>query len=320
MTLSIRQVAKKPERFSGGHRLCAGCGAGVVVRAVMGAIDENDPAVVSCATGCLEVSTFLYPYTSWKDSFIHSAFENASATTSGAEAAWKALKRRGKIEGNHKFITFGGDGGTYDIGFQSLSGAMERGHDYTYICYDNGAYMNTGVQRSSATPTYANATTTPVGKESDGNKTYRKDLTEILAAHHIPYAAQTAPFGKFSDLYRKSEKAIYTKGPTFLNVLAPCPRGWGYKPEDLMTIIELAIDTCFWPLYEVENDNWTLTYTPKKKKPIEEFLKTQTRFSHLFVPGKEHLIKEIQQETDRRWELLLRKCEQSNENAVAVNE
>ncbi len=317
MALNIKKVASKPERFTGGHRLCAGCGAGIVVRAIMGALEEDDPAVVTCATGCLEVSSFLYPYTSWKDSFIHSAFENASATTGGAEAAHKALKRRGKIKEDHKFITFGGDGGTYDIGFQSLSGAMERGHNFTYVCYDNGAYMNTGVQRSSATPTYAHATTTPVGEISSGNQTYRKDLTEILAAHHIPYAAQTAPLGNFKELYNKAEKAIYTDGPTFLNVFAPCPRGWGYKPENLMEIIQLAVDTCFWPLYEVENDQWRLTYTPKKKRPIEDFMRGQTRFSHLFEEGNEHLIKEIQDEIDRRWELLLRKCEASKTQPVS---
>ena len=146
MAYNLKEVAKKPERLTGGHRMCAGCGAPIVVRQVLRALKPEDHAVISSATGCLEVSTFLYPYTSWTDSFIHSAFENAAATVSGAEAAYKALKRKGKIEGETKFIAFGGDGGTYDIGIQSLSGAMDRGHDMVYVCYDNGAYMNTGIQ------------------------------------------------------------------------------------------------------------------------------------------------------------------------------
>ncbi len=161
MALNLREAAKRPERFTGGHRLCAGCGASVTVRAVLKALKPEDKAVIGAATGCLEVSSFLYPYTAWKDSFIHNAFENAGATISGVEAAYRVLKKKGKIDDTYKFIAFGGDGGTYDIGIQSLSGAMERGHDMVYVCYDNGAYMNTGIQRSSATPKYANTTTSP---------------------------------------------------------------------------------------------------------------------------------------------------------------
>ena len=192
-------VANKPSRFSEGHRMCAGCGAPVVARHILRALKEEDHAVISCATGCMEVSTFTYPYTSWTDSFIHTAFENATSTLSGVEAAYKSLKKQGKIsKDNHtKFITFGGDGGTYDIGLQSLSGAMERGHDLTYVCYDNGAYMNTGIQRSSATPKFADTTTTPVGKVSAGKMQSRKDLTGILVEHHIPYVAQSIAFMDF---------------------------------------------------------------------------------------------------------------------------
>lgn len=160
MPYNLKQELSKPERFVGGHRLCAGCGAGITVRAVMRALEPADKAVVTNATGCLEVSSFLYPYTAWTDSYIHNAFENAAATCGGVEAAYNALKRRGKIDDTFKFITFGGDGGTYDIGFQSLSGAMERGHDMVYVCYDNEAYMNTGIQRSSSTSRFADTTTT----------------------------------------------------------------------------------------------------------------------------------------------------------------
>ncbi|WDV46674.1 thiamine pyrophosphate-dependent enzyme [Clostridiaceae bacterium M8S5] len=308
MAYNHKEVFSKPDRLAGGHRMCAGCGAPVAVRSVLRALKEEDKAVIGSATGCLEVSTFMYPYTSWKDSFIHNAFENAGATVSGAEAAYVALKRKGKLNETYKFIAFGGDGGTYDIGFQSLSGAMERGHDMVYVCYDNGAYMNTGIQRSSATPKYADTTTTPTGTESDGKTQYRKDLTSIMVSHNIPYVAQTTFVGNFKDIHEKSEKAIYTEGPTFLNVLAPCPRGWRYDAADMMQMCKLAVDTCFWPLFEVINGEYKLSYKPKKKLPIEEFLKPQGRFKHLFKKGNEHLIADMQAEVDRRWEELLRKC------------
>ncbi|MGE5472898.1 MAG: thiamine pyrophosphate-dependent enzyme [Ignavibacteriales bacterium] len=303
MPYNLKEVAKKPERLTGGHTMCAGCGAPVVVRGILRALKPEDHAVVGAATGCLEVSTFLYPNTAWKDSFIHNAFENAGATVSGAEAAYNALKRKGKIPADieTKFIAFGGDGGTYDIGLQSLSGAMERGHDMVYICYDNEAYMNTGIQRSSATPKYADTTTSPAGKKIPGKMQYRKDLTAVMANHHLPYVAQTAPVGNLKDLYEKAEKAIYTKGPAFLNVLAPCPRGWGYDTPDLMKITKLAVDTCFWPMYEVESGKYRITYKPSNKLPVEEFLRPQSRFKHLFKPGNEWMIQEIQEEVDRRW-------------------
>ncbi|MPN04905.1 Pyruvate synthase subunit PorB [bioreactor metagenome] len=297
----------RPDRLSGGHRMCAGCGAPVAVRGVLRALEPSDRAVIGCATGCLEVSTFMYPYTAWKDSFIHNAFENAGATMSGIETAWHVLKKKGKISEDYKFIAFGGDGGTYDIGFQSLSGAMERGHDMVYVCYDNGAYMNTGIQRSSATPLYADTTTTPAGRKSDGKSQTRKDLTEVMAAHHIPYAAQTTFIGNFKDLHEKAHKAIYKKGAAFLNILAPCPRGWRYETADLAKMCRLAAETCFWPLYEVEDGTWRVTYIPKNKLPVEDFLRPQGRFRHLFEKGNEHLIEEIQNEVDDRWERLLQK-------------
>lgn len=308
MAYNFKEEMNKPERLTGGHRLCAGCGAGVAVRGVLRALKVEDKAVIANATGCLEVSTFMYPYTAWKDSFIHSAFENAGATLSGVEGAYNALKRRGKIDDTYKFIAFGGDGGTYDIGFQSLSGAMERGHDMVYVCYDNGAYMNTGIQRSSATPRYADTTTSPIGKESNGKVQSRKDLTAIIADHNIPYVAQTTFLGNMKDLHEKSEKAIYTEGAAFLNVLAPCPRGWRYSTEKLMEMCKLAVETCYWPLFEVINGEWKLSYRPKNKLPITEFIKDQGRFAHLFKPGNEHLIEEMQNEVDRRWEALLKRC------------
>ena len=300
-------VANKPSVFEAGHRMCAGCGAPPVARMVMRALKEGDHAVVANATGCMEVSTCIYPYSSWSSSYIHTAFECAAATCSGAEAAYNALKRKGKIsEDEHtKFIAFGGDGGTYDIGIQSLSGAMERGHDMTYVCYDNGAYMNTGIQRSSATPRFADTTTSPAGDVIPGKMQSRKDLTQIMVAHHLPYVAQSIGVANFKDLYEKAEKAIYTKGATFLNVLAPCPRGWGYPTDMVMQINKLAIDTCYWPLYEVVDGVYKITYKPAKKLPIEEFLRPQRRFKHMFKPGNEWMIEEFQKEVDKRWQELL---------------
>ncbi len=307
-------VANKPSRFSAGHRMCAGCGAPPVARMILRAVHEGDHVVVSNATGCMEVSTCIYPYSSWTDSYIHTAFECAAATGSGAEAAYKALKKQGKLpeDENVKFICFGGDGGTYDIGLQSLSGAMERGHDLTYVCYDNGAYMNTGIQRSSATPRFADTTTSPAGTVIPGKMQIRKDLSEIMVSHHIPYVAQTAAYMNFKDLYEKSEKAIYTQGAKFLNVLAPCPRGWGYPTEDLMQINKLAVETCYWPMYEVVDGVYHITYKPAKKLPVEEFLKPQKRFRHMFKPGNEWMIEEFQKEVDKRWNELLAKEEMTN--------
>ena len=317
MAYNLKEVvATKPSRFSEGHKMCAGCGAPPVARMILRAVKPEDHAVIAGATGCMEVSTFTYPYTSWTDSFIHTAFENAGSTLSGVEAAYKSLVKQGKLvekDGEKtKFITFGGDGGTYDIGIQSLSGAMERGHDMTYVCYDNGAYMNTGIQRSSATPKFADTTTSPAGTVIPGKMQSRKDLTQIMVAHHLPYVAQTAAFANFKDLYEKAEKAIYTEGPTFLNVLAPCPRGWGYPTEDLMQINKLAADTCYWPLYEVVNGVYKITYKPAKKLPIEEFLRPQKRFKHMFKPGNEWMIEEFQKEVDKRWQELLNLEEMTN--------
>ena len=308
MAYNFKEVMNKPERLAPGHRLCAGCGAGIAVRTVLRALKPEDHAVIGNATGCLEVSSFMYPYTSYEDSYIHNAFACAGATLSGVEAAYNALKKRGKIDDTYKFITFGGDGGTYDIGIQSLSGALERGHDMVYVCYDNGAYMNTGIQRSSATPMYADTTTTPIGKVSNGKMQNRKDLASIIASHDVPYVAQSTFTNNMKDLYVKAEKAIYTPGAAFLNVMAPCPRGWRYDTPDIANICKLAVETCYWPLFEVVEGKWILNYEPKKKLPIEDFLKTQGRFKHLFKPENEELLEQYQQEVDRRWEELLYKC------------
>jgi pyruvate ferredoxin oxidoreductase beta subunit len=273
----------------------------------MGAGD--DPLVASCATGCLEVSTTIYPYSSWHTPFIHNAFENSAATIAGVEAAYQGLKRAGKIPADRriKFVGFGGDGGTYDIGLQALSGAMERGHDMVYVCYDNGAYMNTGIQRSSATPKGAWATTSEVGEAQPGKRQRRKDLTSIMAAHHIPYVAQ-ASISHWKDLTNKAEKAFAVEGPAFLNIFAPCPRGWRSAYNKTVEIAKIAVDTGFWPLFEVEEGEWKLTKKVRERKPIEEFLKPQGRFKHLFKPENADLLAEIQRDVDEYWDYVAGRC------------
>ena len=308
MSYNLKENLMREERLAGGHRMCAGCGSPIAIRTVLRQLEPGDKAVVTGATSCMEVSTFMYPYTAWKESFIHNAFENAAATCSGVETAYRALKKQGKLDDTYKFIAFGGDGGTYDIGFQSLSGAMERGHDMVYVCYDNEAYMNTGIQRSSSTPRFADTTTTPQGKVVPGKMQNKKDLTKIMVAHGIPYVAQTTFIGNFKDICEKAHKAIYTPGPAFLNVMAPCPRGWRYPSEDMMAVCKAAVETCVWPLFEVVEGKYILSYEPKNKLPVEEYLKMQGRFAHMFKPGNEWMIEAFQQEVDRRWENLLALC------------
>jgi pyruvate ferredoxin oxidoreductase beta subunit len=274
---------------------------------VLNAIDE--PVVIVNATGCLEVSTALFPYTAWRVPWIHSAFENAGATVAGVEAMYRSLKRQGKIEQDIKFIAFGGDGGTYDIGLQSLSGALERGHDILYVCYDNQAYMNTGIQRSSATPMGAATTTTPSGLKSTGKMQWRKDLVAIAAAHDIPYVAQASPH-RWKDLVTKARKGV-SRGPAFLNVLAPCNRGWRIDSAEAIKAAELAVETCFWPLYEVEEGQWRLNYRPRRKQPVVDWLRREGRFKHLFTDEHQEVLDAFQKEVDRRWERLLELCGES---------
>ncbi|MDO8735019.1 MAG: thiamine pyrophosphate-dependent enzyme [Elusimicrobiota bacterium] len=302
---NLKELSKKEELFTGGHRLCTGCGAGIIARQVLLACDK--PVVVANATGCLEVATTIFPFTAWKVPWFHSAFENAAATISGIETAYNSLKKKGKISEDINFIAFGGDGGTYDIGLQALSGAMERGHRILYICYNNEAYMNTGIQRSSATPKGAHTTTAPSGKKSTGKVQARKDLTAIMAAHNIPYIAQTT-LSFQNDLITKVQKALAINGPAFINVMQPCCLGWIYPPEETVRLGRLAADTCVWPIYEVENGTYKLNYKPKEKKPVADWLKSQGRFKHLFSPGNENLLEQIQEDVDKNWEKILSLC------------
>lgn len=310
--VSLKKLSEKPELLAPGHRLCAGCGASIIVRQILLAAEH--PVIITSATGCLEVATTIYPYTSWRVPFFHSAFENSAATIAGVETMYQVLKRKGKIQRDIKFIAFGGDGGTYDIGIQALSGALERGHDILYVCYNNGAYMNTGIQRSSATPMGASTTTSPAGRVIPGKKRFPKDLTGIVAAHNIPYCGQTSP-AFYNDLIAKVQKALNTEGPTFLNILSPCPRGWRHETDQSIAMAEEAVTSCFWPIYEVEDGEWKLTgYSKriadgkKEKTSVIDWMKKQGRFKHLFTAEREPILKDIQKQVDKEWEVLKRRC------------
>jgi pyruvate ferredoxin oxidoreductase beta subunit len=278
------------EYFARGHRACAGCGEALALRLLMKVAGPN--TVVCHCTGCMEVVSTPYPETAWEVPWVHSAFENNSAVASGVERALKALGKE-----DTKVLVLGGDGGTYDIGLQCLSGAFERGHNITYICTDNEAYMNTGIQRSSSTPFGAATTTSPAGKMSIGKEQYKKDLIHILAAHGSPYLA-TASVGYHTDFLRKVKTALETKGPTFINVWVPCVPGWRIEPEACVKVAKLGVETGATPLFEIIGGKHKLNMPvdSSKLKPVEEYLKMQGRFRHLFKPEpKKEALAAIQQ-------------------------
>jgi pyruvate ferredoxin oxidoreductase beta subunit len=288
------------EPLSPGHRLCPGCGASIVVRQILLAAPKD--AIIAEATGCLEVSTALYPYSAWNRPWVHSAFENAAAVASGIESGFKALARRGEAK-EHPIIVFGGDGGTYDIGLQALSGAIERGHRFLYVCYDNEAYMNTGIQRSGGTPLGAWTTTTQVGSARAGKQETKKDLMSIVVAHHVPYAA-TASISHWKDLMTKVRKALSKEGPTFLHVMAPCTRGWRFDSAKTIRMSRLGVETRFFPLYEVEDGAYRITFPVASPKPVEEYLKLQGRYAHLFLPQNAAELEAVKMGVDMNYKRL----------------
>ena len=298
MAVNIKELTKVPERLGPGHRLCAGCGAPIVAKMVM--MGTTDPVVVTNATGCLEVATTIYPYTAWKTSWMHNAFENSAATIAGVESAYRSLKKQGKVKKDIKFLAFGGDGGTYDIGLQALSGALERGHNFVYVCYNNEAYMNTGIQRSGATPKGAATTTSPAGEVIPGKRVFPKDLTQIVAAHNIPYAAQGS-ISNWKDLVEKAQKAFSAEGPAFLNVFSPCPPGLKHATDKSVEMAKLMVECKAWPLYEIENGKYRITYTPRKVRPVSEWVAMQGRFRHLQKQENKHIIEEMQKRVDEQW-------------------
>jgi len=307
---NLKDFSTSNDRYEGANVMCPGCSHNIIVREILNA--TNDPLVIATATGCLEVCSAFYPYTSWDASWIHIGFENASTAVAGAEAMYKALKRKGKIPAGQKqpkFVAFGGDGATYDIGFQWISGCFERGHEMMYVCLDNEVYANTGGQRSSSTPIGASTTTSPFGRVSYGEKMMKKDVMAIMAAHGAPYVAQVAP-NKWKDMVKKIQKGFETKGPVFINAMSACTTEWKFPADKTIEASELAVDSLVFPLYEIENGTkLTITYRPKNVIPVRDYLAYQGRFKHLFTKQNEHVIEQWQKDVDARWDYLQRREE-----------
>ncbi len=293
----------REEYILSGHRACQGCAEVLAVRLVQKAIGRD--VVVACATGCMEIISSPLPFTSWAIPWIHVAFENTAAVASGVEAGLKALMRKGMLpKKDIKIVAMAGDGGTSDIGLQALSGALERGHNFTYICYDNEAYMNTGIQRSSSTPYGASTTTSPAGRVVPGQVTWKKDMVEIAIAHNIPYVATACPSYPL-DLMRKVQKAVNKPGPAYIHILSVCPTGWRMPSEKAIEAGRLAVRTGVFPLYEVEDGVYRITQKVGKLRPVKEYLEGQGRFRHL----TQDMIQRIQERVQRDYELLLKKVE-----------
>ncbi len=284
-----------------GHMGCLGCGGTLAMRYLLKALGKD--TILSIPACCWAIMMGSFPYTNLAVPMHNSAFEVTGAAISGIEAA---LKVKGREHTN--VVGFAGDGGTIDIGIQSLSGCVERGHNVFYICYDNEAYMNTGIQRSGSTPVGAWTTTTPVGKTMDWKKAPKKNAVEIMVAHKIPYTA-TASVAYPEDYIKKLRAGKETKGPKYYQVLSPCPTGWKYPPEKTIEVGRLAVQTCIYPLYEVSNGRYNITFKPGKKRPVKEYFETQGRFRHL--PA--NAIEEIQKSVDKEWDILQRKVEMTKD-------
>ena len=292
------RVAPKLDGLAPGHRACIGCGEALAVRIAMKAMGPN--IIIANSTGCMEVISSQLPATGWDVPWIHTLFENNSAVASGIESALKVLERKGKVPARGtKVVAMGGDGATSDIGFQALSGALERGHDFLYLMFDNEAYMNTGIQRSSATPWGASTTTSPAGKKSIGQKTQKKNMAAIVAAHEIPYVATACPSYPF-DMMEKVKKGLAVNGPAFINVFSVCPTGWRSAVDLSVRLGRLAVQTGVFPLYEVVNGKYKITVEPSPMRPVQDYLKPQGRFRHL----SENDVKEIQERTIREYNML----------------
>ncbi|MCJ7763978.1 MAG: pyruvate synthase subunit PorB [Dehalococcoidales bacterium] len=300
-TVFVPRLITKKEYFAPGHRACIGCGEALAVRLAGKAMGQN--VIVVNATGCIEIIASQLPYTSWQVPWIHTLFENTAAVASGVEAGLKAMIRKGRIADKEtKIVAIAGDGGTADIGLQALSGAMERGHDFLYLCFDNEAYMNTGIQRSSATPFGASTTTSPAGKVSIGQVTWKKDMPAIAAAHNIPYVATACPSYPF-DLMDKVKKGLAVKGPAYIHILSACPTGWRCPADLSIRIGRLAVKTGIFPLYEVEHGRYKMSLDFPKLLPVTDYMNLQGRFRHL----KPDVIAQIQQTVSRKYEELRNK-------------
>jgi pyruvate ferredoxin oxidoreductase beta subunit len=298
----VPRLLPQKDYFAPGHRACIGCGEALAVRLVCKALGRR--VIVSNATGCMEVVSSPLPTTSWRIPWMHTLFENTAATASGMEAGLKALSRKGKRVSSAKVVAMAGDGGTSDIGLQALSGALERGHNFLFVCFDNEAYMNTGIQRSSATPFGASTTTSPSGKLSIGQTTWKKNVPAIAVAHNIPYVATACPSYPF-DLIGKVNKAVAIAGPAYLHVLSPCPTGWRHPTDLAVRLGRLAVETGVFPIYEVENGKYKLNFDFPQLRPVRDYLKPQGRFRHL--PEEE--IERIQERVTAEYQKLKQKAE-----------
>jgi len=302
ITFGKRQIIKE-EYFAPGHRACIGCVEALAVRLAVKAAGSD--TIVVAATGCMEIVSSQLPWTSWRIPWMHTLFDNTAAVASGIEAGIRSQIKKGKkADKNINVIASAGDGGTSDIGFQALSGALERGHNFTYICWDNEAYMNTGIQRSSSTPYGASTTTSPAGKQSIGQVTWKKNMPAIVAAHNIPYIATACPSYPF-DLMDKVAKAVATEGPSYVHIFSVCPTGWRSTPEMGIELGRLAVKTGVFPLYEIENGKYKMNVNTPKRKPVEDYLKLQGRFRHL----TDDSINLIQERVDKDYEILMEQIE-----------
>ncbi len=301
------RLLPKEDFVCAGHRACQGCAEVLAMRLVHKALGRN--TIAASATGCMEIISSPYPETAWAIPWIHVAFENSASVASGIESALKALMRKGRLPKRKiNVIAYGGDGATADIGLQWISGAMERGHNMIYVCYDNEAYMNTGIQRSSSTPLHASTTTSPAGKVVPGQQTWKKNVVEIMAAHSIPYVATINPSYPF-DLVRKVQKAAAIEGPAYLHAYSCCPTGWGSRPEIGIQLGRLAVETGIFPLYEVENGQYRVQEKQETLRPLKDYLKTQRRFRHF----SEAMIAQSEQRVKKEYELLLKKEQMTKE-------
>ncbi|MBE9482194.1 MAG: pyruvate synthase subunit beta [Chloroflexi bacterium] len=295
------RLVTKDEFLAPGHRACIGCGEALAVRLACKVLGAN--VIIVTATGCIEIISSQLPWTSWRVPWIHTLFENTAAVASGIESGLKAMIRKGKLpDKDVKIVVMAGDGATSDIGLQALSGALERGHDFLYLCFDNEAYMNTGIQRSSATPFGASTTTAPAGKMSIGQVTWKKNVPAIAAAHDIPYVATACPSYPF-DLMDKVAKGLATRGPAYIHILSVCPTGWRSATDLTIRIGSLAMETGIFPLYEIENGEYKLSIDFPKLRPVAEYLKLQGRFRHL----SEETVDKIQHRVEEEYTKLMGK-------------
>ena len=302
LNVFVPRLVTENEPFAPGHRACIGCGEALAVRLACKAVGSN--SIMVNATGCMEIVASQLPYTSWRIPWIHTLFENTAAVASGVEAGLKVLVRKGyRPETDVKIVAIAGDGGTSDIGLQALSGALERGHNFTYICFDNEAYMNTGIQRSSSTPFGASTTTSPAGKKSIGQFSWKKNMPAIAAAHNIPYVATACHSYPF-DLMAKVKKAVETPGPAYLHVMSVCPTGWRCPTDLTIRMGRLAVETGVFPLYSIENGEYKLSLDFPHLKPLRDYTKPQGRFRHL----SEATLDQIQERVTREYNELKERC------------